>query len=66
MREFVEEISSRLGLDKGLIERDLLLHQILLDLSNSNFADDFDSNLIDFGFQEADETGFVRDDLILS
>ena len=41
MREFIEEISSRLGLDKGLIERDLLLHQILLDLSNSNFADDF-------------------------
>jgi len=41
MREFIEELSSRLGLDKGLIERDLLLHQILLDLSNSSFADNF-------------------------
>jgi len=41
MREFVEEVSSRLGLDKSLVEKDFLLHQILSDLSNSNFADDF-------------------------
>ena len=41
MRGFIEEVSSRLGLDKGLVERDFLLHQILLDLSDSHFADDF-------------------------
>jgi len=38
MKEFVEEISRRLGLGKDLIETDILLHRILLDLSKTDFA----------------------------
>ncbi|MHA1596659.1 MAG: nucleotidyl transferase AbiEii/AbiGii toxin family protein [Candidatus Asgardarchaeia archaeon] len=41
MREFVEEVSKKLGLDKNLIERDFILHQILLDLSNTSFVNEF-------------------------
>jgi len=41
MKEFVEEVSKRLKLDKSLVEKDLLLHQILLDLSKTSFAENF-------------------------
>lgn len=41
MKEFVEEVSSRLGLGKDLIEKDLLLHQLLLSLSRTDFAKEF-------------------------
>jgi len=38
MKEFVEELSRRLGLSEDLIETDLLLHGILFDLSKTEFA----------------------------
>ena len=41
MKEFVEEISRRLGLDRDLIETDLLLHKLLLDLSRRDFGKEF-------------------------
>jgi len=41
MKEFVEEVSRRLGLSKDLIETDLLLHRILFDLSKTDFARGF-------------------------
>jgi len=37
LREFVYEVSRRLGLSADLIEKDFLLHQILLDLSKVDF-----------------------------
>ncbi|MHA1654821.1 MAG: nucleotidyl transferase AbiEii/AbiGii toxin family protein [Candidatus Thorarchaeota archaeon] len=41
MREFIEDVSSRLRLDKGLVEKDFVMHQILLELSESSFGQDF-------------------------
>lgn len=41
MKEFVEEVSRRLGLSKDLVEMDLLLHKILLDLSKTGFVKEF-------------------------
>jgi len=41
MKEFVEEISRRLSLERDLIETDVLLHTILLDLSRQCFCEDF-------------------------
>ena len=41
MKEFVEEIRRRLNLSKDMIETDLLLHQLLLSLSRTDFAKGF-------------------------
>lgn len=41
MREFVDEVSRRLNKRGDLIEKDFLLHLLLLDLSKTNFADEF-------------------------
>lgn len=40
--DFAEEINRILGIEKaGLIEKDLILHQLLLDLSKDGFGDNF-------------------------
>lgn len=41
MREFVDEVSRRLNKRGDLIEKDFLLHLLLLDLSKTKFADEF-------------------------
>lgn len=41
MREFVEEIAKTVGVRKQLIEKDVLLHQILLDLSKTKLCEEF-------------------------
>ena len=40
MREFVDEVSRRLNKRGDLIEKDFLLHLLLLDLSKTKFADE--------------------------
>ena len=41
MKEFVEQVSKKLNTRADLIEKDFMLHLILLDLSKTNFADEF-------------------------
>jgi len=41
MKEFIEAVSRKTGAREDLIEKDILLHQILLDLSKTKFADEF-------------------------
>ncbi len=41
MKEFVEQLAQKLNARADLIETDFLLHLILLDLSKTNFADEF-------------------------
>lgn len=41
MKDFVNEISKIVDAKEDLIEKDVLLHQILLDLSKTNFAKEF-------------------------
>ncbi|MFH8110217.1 MAG: nucleotidyl transferase AbiEii/AbiGii toxin family protein [Candidatus Aenigmatarchaeota archaeon] len=41
MKEFIETVSRKINARPDLIERDILLHQILLDLSKTKFANEF-------------------------
>ena len=41
MKEFVEQLAQKLNARADLIETDFLLHLILLDLSKTNFTDEF-------------------------
>ncbi|MEM5813164.1 MAG: nucleotidyl transferase AbiEii/AbiGii toxin family protein [Candidatus Aenigmatarchaeota archaeon] len=41
MKEFIEAVSRKINARTDLIERDILLHQILLDLSKTKFANEF-------------------------
>lgn len=41
MKEFVIEVSKKLDAEPDLIEKDVLLHSILLDLSKTKFANEF-------------------------
>ena len=41
MREFIEEISRILELPIDLLEKDFILHRILLSLSKTKFAEEF-------------------------
>ena len=41
VRKIVEQVSKKLNTRADLIEKDFMLHLILLDLSKTNFADEF-------------------------
>ncbi|OYT56781.1 MAG: hypothetical protein B6U68_02810 [Candidatus Aenigmarchaeota archaeon ex4484_14] len=41
MREFIEETAKTLNVEKHLLEKDILLHQILLDLSKTKICEEF-------------------------
>lgn len=41
MKEFIGEVSRRLGLNADLLEKDFILHTILLDLSKTGFSKEF-------------------------